>query len=417
MSKDVVVIGGGIIGLCTAYYAAQRGHRVTIIERGPADHDGCSLGNAGMVVPSHFVPLAAPGMVLLGLKMMWNAESPFYIKPRLNWNLIGWGWRFARHATKRHVDQSAPLLRDLHLASRNCFEELADASGNDFQLVKKGLLMLCKSAAAFEEEARVAEMGRRLGIPSEALTPAQAAALDPDFPIDVAGAVYFPEDCHLPPALLMSSLTRRIKASGVQTAWETTATDWGVSGGRITAVRTTRGDLRADEFVVCGGVWSPALVGRLGLRLPIEPGKGYSLTLPNPRHLPRLCSILVEARVAVTPMGSALRFAGTMEIGSMDRSIDTARVRGIIKSIPQYFPGFTSGDFSQITPWSGLRPCSPDGLPYIGRAGRYANLTIAAGHAMMGVSLAAASGAAIARIIAGGQSDIDLGAFDPNRFG
>ncbi len=416
MSKEVLVIGGGIIGLCTAYYAARHGHRVTLIERGPADHDGCSLGNAGMVVPSHFVPLAAPGMVRQGFKYMWDAESPFCIKPRLSWDLIAWSWQFVRHATQVHVDRSAPLLRDLHLASRQCFEELADDSGNEFQLAKKGLLMLCKTTKAFEEEARVAEIGRKLGIPAETLTPEQAAALDANFPMDIAGAVHFPKDCHLTPALHMASLVRRTKAAGVKTSWETTAIDWRVSGNRITAAGTSRGDFRADEFVVCGGVWSPLLVKRLGLRLPVEAGKGYSLTLSNPRQLPKLCSILVEARVAVTPMGGALRFAGTMEIGGLDRTVNQARVRGIVKSIPQYFPAFTTGDFSQITPWSGLRPCSPDGLPYIGRVRRYANLTIAAGHAMMGVSLGPITGKLVAELLSGETPSFGIDALSPDRY-
>src|SRR5512133_2960715 len=145
-SKNVVVIGAGVIGLSAAYYCARRGHRVTVIGREPERRDGCSFGNAGMVVPSHFVPLAAPGMVALGLKWMWNPQSPFYIKPRWDRELWSWAWRFYRAANAAHVRRSAPLLRDLSLGSRACFEELAALTGNGFGLVKKGLLMLCKSA-------------------------------------------------------------------------------------------------------------------------------------------------------------------------------------------------------------------------------------------------------------------------------
>src|ERR1041385_2727848 len=178
-SKRVLIIGAGVIGLSAAYYAARRGHRVTVHDRKPEQRDGCSFGNAGMIVPSHFVPLAAPGMVSLGLKWMWNPESPFYIKPRWNWDLLSWAYKFWRAATPARVAQAAPLLRDLNFASRACFEELADLPGNDFGLVKRGLLMLCKPRKTFDEEAKMAEQARALGVPAEVLDAKQTAALDP----------------------------------------------------------------------------------------------------------------------------------------------------------------------------------------------------------------------------------------------
>ncbi|MBP1595550.1 MAG: dadA [Acidobacteria bacterium] len=416
MSLHVLIVGGGIIGLCTAHFAAQRGHRVTLLERGPASRDGCSFGNGGMVVPSHFVPLAAPGMVRLGLKWMWNPESPFYIKPRLSWGLLDWGWKFTRAATARHVNRSAPLLRDLHVASRACFEELADETGNEFGLVKRGLLMLCKTRRAFDEEAHVAELGRRLGVPSEILTPSAISSLEPNLRMDVAGAVYFPDDCHLVPAALMASLTRRLTEAGVQFAWNTVVTGWRTGGNLIHAVRTTGGDFDADEYVVCGGAWSPALVRSLGLRLPMQAGKGYSLTLPQPRRLPSVCAILSEARVAVTPMGSTLRFAGTMEISGLNQEIHRRRVQGIIKSVPQYFPEYQPADFLRIQPWCGLRPCSPDGLPYVGRFGRFANLSVASGHAMMGVSLGPVTGKLMAEMLSGEEPSLAIEQLSPSRY-
>jgi D-amino-acid dehydrogenase len=166
MSKHVIIIGAGIVGLSAAYYCSRRGHRVTVIDRLPAVRDGCSFGNAGMIVPSHFTPLAAPGMVALGLKWMWNPESPFYITPRLDRALFGWGFKFWRAATKRHVERCAPLLRDLNLAGRACYEELAaTADGEDFGLVRRGLVMLCKTSHALEEEIATADRARELGIP------------------------------------------------------------------------------------------------------------------------------------------------------------------------------------------------------------------------------------------------------------
>src|SRR5258706_7404037 len=171
MSKSILIVGGGVIGLCTAYYAAQRGHRVSILERGPENHDSCSRGNAGLVVPSHVVPLAAPGMVGMGLRMMFDSESPFYVRPRLSLELMSWAWKFCRACTPAHVARAAPLLRDLSLASRACFDELA--TENDFGFVKKGLLMLCRSEAALQEEAKTVDLARSLGLGAEMLTPRQ----------------------------------------------------------------------------------------------------------------------------------------------------------------------------------------------------------------------------------------------------
>src|SRR5687767_8802654 len=185
-AKHVIVIGAGVIGLCTAYYCARHGHRVTVIDRNPEQRDGCSFGNAGMIVPSHFVPLAAPGMVALGLKWMWNPQSPFYIKPRLDSALIDWGLKFWRAANREHVKRSAPLLRDLSFASRDCFEELAALPGNDFGLVKRGLLMLCKTPQALEHEAAFAKEANELAVPAEVLDAKQPAALTPSVTMTVA---------------------------------------------------------------------------------------------------------------------------------------------------------------------------------------------------------------------------------------
>jgi len=415
-TRSITVCGGGIIGLCTAYYAMRQGHRVTIVERGAPDHDSCVLGSAGMIVPSHFIPLAAPGMVAMGLRMMWDPESPFYIRPRLSGELLNWAWKFYRSATPAHVARSAPLLRDLSLASRRCFEELAALPGNDFGLVKKGLLMLCKSEHTLAEEARTAQQAGQLGIPAEVLTPAQTARLEPGIRFDIAGAVYFPQDCHLAPQRLVASLTRALEQGGASFSWSTEVTGWVVKNARIAAVRTNHGEIAADEFVLAGGSWSPNILRGLGLRLPLQAGKGYSITLPQPKRLPAICSILAEARVAVTPIGSSLRFGGTMEIAGLDQTIKQPRVNGIIKSVPKYFPEFSAGDFDGLPVWTGLRPCSPDGLPYIGRFSRYPNLCAATGHAMMGLSLGPITGKLVAQILSGEKPALDLAALSPDRF-
>jgi D-amino-acid dehydrogenase len=416
MSRHVLIVGGGVIGLCAARNCVERGWRVTVVDREPAQRDGCSFGNAGMIVPSHFVPLAAPGMVALGLKWMWNPESPFYIKPRLSPELLSWGYRFWRASTAAHVRRAAPLLRDLHFASRACFEQLAALPGFEFGLTKRGLVMLCQTQAALDEEAHGAQRANELGVPAEVLDAAGIAQLDPDVEMNVRGGVFYPRDCHLSPQRLMQNLLDKLQQTGCEFHWGTDVTGWRTSGKRINALLTTRGEITADEFVLCAGAWSPQTARDLGLSIPLQAGKGYSLTVQQPRQLPHLCSILTEARVAVTPMGSTLRFGGTMEIAGINARIDPRRVRGIINAATRYFPAFTTEDFANIEPWSGLRPCSPDGLPYLGRSRRCENLVVATGHAMMGLSLAPITGQIVAELLAGEAVPFDLEMLAPDRF-
>ena len=418
MTKRVLIIGGGVIGLSTAYYCSQRGWRVTLVERNPAQRDSCSSQNAGMIVPSHFIPLAAPGMVKLGLKWMWNPASPFYIKPRLSLELFDWAWKFWRASTAEHVRRAAPLIRDLSFASRACFEELAALPGNDFGLVKKGLLMLCKSQHALDEESKMAAQAVALGIPAEVLDAKQTAALDPDVRMDIAGSIYFPKDCHLQPDRFLNGLQNQLTAASAQFIWNGEVIGWRVGRDRhVGAVRLRDGrEIEADEFILCGGSWSPSVVQGLGLKIPIQAGKGYSLTLPKPRQLPQLCSIFTEARVAATPMGRSLRFGGTMEIAGLNEDINPVRVRGIINSVARYYPEFTSADFDGVQPWRGLRPCSPDGMPYVGRTAKFSNLSLATGHAMMGLSLGPITGRVMAEIISGEKPKFDLAQLLPDRY-
>jgi D-amino-acid dehydrogenase len=418
MAGHVAVVGGGVIGLCTALYCARRGWRVTVIERHGAERDGCSYQNGGMVVPSHFVPLAAPGMVALGLKWMWNPSSPFYIKPRASWSLADWALKFWQASNVEHVRRAAPLLRDLTLASRECFEELAREE--DFGFVKSGILVLCKTQHALEEETAVARHAAELGIPAQVLDADGTAAIEPAIRMDVAGSVHYELDCRLAPDRLMASLQRRLQAAGVKFHWNTPVSGFSHASNRIRAVKTSSGEIEADEFVLSAGSWSPQLARGIGVKLPMQAGKGYSLTLPRDSvekaGAPRMGAILAEARMSVTPIGGAVRFGGTMELAGLNEDINPIRVRGIIDAVPRYYPDIKPADFDGIRPWRGLRPCTPDGLPYLGRAGGYANLLVASGHAMMGVSLGPITGRLAAGLLSGEAPKIDLSLLSPNRY-
>ena len=416
--KEIVIIGGGVIGLSVAYQCLNRGHGVTVLERGPDNRDCCSLGNAGMVVPSHFVPLAAPGMMAKGLRWMLDPASPFYVRPRPSWDLIAWGWRFYRASTAARVRAAAPVLRDLSLRSRQLFEQLDSTDGFDFGLARHGLLMLCKTPAMLEEEAEIVEQANELGIEATVLGLDDLAKMDPGIQMDVHGAVHFPQDCHLSPNRFVANLQQAILDKGGEIIWDAEVTGFKTgSSGRIESIDTKAQRYTGDECVVATGAWSPVVARMLpDLRLSVQAGKGYSITVESPSALPELCSILCEAKVAVTPMGDKLRFGGTMEIAGLDQSINRRRVEGILKAIPRYFPQFEDCDFSSEPVWSGLRPCTPDGLPYIGRSRAHANLCVAAGHGMLGLSLAPVTGETVAAIVSDDDPGLDLRLLSPDRY-
>jgi D-amino-acid dehydrogenase len=416
-SQDVLIVGGGVIGLCCGWYLSKAGCKVTILDRDPTRKSACSDENAGMVVPSHFIPLAAPGVISQGLKWMLNSKSPFYMKPRLDSALWSWCWKFYRHSNARHVENSKHLLSTLNLDSRRLFVELADEL--DFDLATRGLMMLCQTEAGLREEAKVAAMAKEVGVDAEVCDAARVRELDSDVQMEVAGGVWFSQDCHLDPSEFMEELRRGIRERG-GTFVDDEAKNCVRNGDQLTAVETAKGKrLEANQFVLAGGAWTPEMTRQLSLRLPMQGGKGYSLTLKKPAELPRLCSLLKEARVAVTPMGGKLRVGGTMEICGTDLSVSRKRVQGIIESFCKFFPAFKPTDFEGIEPWSGLRPCTPDGLPCIGPVHGFHNVTVATGHAMLGLSLGPVTGNLVADLITQDKPelDIELPKLAPNRFG
>jgi len=417
VGKRVVVVGTGVVGLCVALFCLRRGFEVTLVDREPATRRSCSFGNSGLVVPSHFVPLAAPGAVARGLRWMFNPVAPFHIRPRLSLDLFAWLLRFARSATQAHVTRAAPLLRDLCFASRAHYEELAAQPGNEFGLVKQGLLVLCNSDHAFAEETHSAETARALDMPANVYAGREALAMEPSLRPDIAGAIHYPLDCHLSPDRLIPCLEGMVSKAGGSFQWNTAIAGWRASADRVLAARTQEGaDIEADEFVLCTGAWSQETVRGLGLTLPMQAGKGYSVTLPSYAKAPTHSALLTEARVAVTPMNGGLRVGGTMELAGLNRAIDARRVRAVVDAMSRYYANVQPQDFDGVAPWAGLRPCSPDGLPYVGRTRRHVNFTIAAGHAMMGVTLGPVTGQIVSELLSGEKPVFDMAQLSPDRF-
>ena len=405
-----MVVGGGVIGLSTALELQRRGWKVTVLERETA-RDGCSYVNAGMIVPSHFIPIAAPGAVASGFRWMLSAKSPFSIALPRNLSDIRWLLGFLRSANTANVKAAAEPLVNLHLSSRRSYIESQKSLG--VAVHTKGIVVLYRTSHAERHERDTAELARRIGLEPVVMNPLQLGELDPPSHYRARGGVWYPMDGHLDPAELMAALERNFTEGGGELHRGMMARSIELREGGVRSVSTSAGSFCADEYVVAAGVWSARLLHPLGVKLPLIAGKGYSFDIPNPGiGVPALLS---EARVAVTPLGDRLRIAGTMEIGAADLKVKHARLLGIQSSISDYF------HLSHALPpppvvRAGLRPMSPDGLPYIGRLSCAPNLSVSAGHAMMGVSLAAASSVALAELIHLGACGMDLRIFNPNRF-
>lgn len=445
MSRRVAVVGAGVVGLFSALHARRAGFEVTVIDREGEERDTTSYGNAGLVVPSHLVPLAQPGAVAQGLRWMFDPESPFYVRPALDPDLLAWGWRFWRASTPERARRAGPLLRDLHRAGRAGYLELAERLGNPFDLKETGVLGMCVTEEGLEDEARAVARAVALGMPAKVLSRAEVQAFQPGVEIDVVGGVYFPEDARLDPGRLMNALQAHLIDLGVRFRWRAQVEGLDVRAGRVEAIRVREVDgsasgggastsadaagasgapagaggtvaLPVDEVVLAAGVWTEGLARALDLRLPLRAGKGYSVTLADPPQRPSTPALLSEGRVAITPLESGVRFGGTMEITGVREGVSASRVRGIARSVVRAFPAFTPEAITHAPVWYGFRPCSPDGLPYLGRTQRARNVIVATGHAMMGVSLAPVTGRLVGELLSGERPSLPLEALSPDRY-
>ena len=412
--KHVAIVGAGIVGLSIADDLLEKGFRVTIIERETSEGDGCSYGNGGLVVPSHFVPLAAPGMVAMGLRMMADRGSPFGVE-KFDLATLSWMARFALAGTKAHVARSGPILKEMNLASRALFERNVGRFAADAGYEQRGIFMLSRTAAAHDGEAHLADDANRIGLRAKVLSADEVRRMEPDVDMEVAGAVWFEDDAHLSPSRYVSALRRHVVAQGATLKTGVEVQAFESEAGVIRAVRTSVGKVEADEFVLAAGSWSSDLAKSVGLRLPMRAGRGYGFTVPNLPQRMKYPTILTEARVAVTPVPDGIRFVGTMELTGPVVRPTSPRVDAMRRNIGQYYPKFTEEKLQAPT-WCGLRPCTPDGMPFLGRTGCSKNLVIATGHAMMGFSLGPITGKLVGDLLAGEPSSISLSLLSPDRY-
>lgn len=412
--KKVIVVGGGISGLCSAYYLVKEGHDVTVLDQTDMTN-GASFINAGYITPSHFIPLAAPGIITQGLKWMLNSSSPFYIKPRWDMEFFKWALLFKKSATTSKVKKAIPVLKELNLKSRGLYEELLASHDFDFHYERKGVLMAYCSDKAEHEEREVAEQAIREGLEVSILSKEKLQEVQPVFSDKVKGAVHYQCDAHMTPNHFMRQLKDWLLSQGVVFKFNQKVEGFTVKGKKIVSLKTQDSIFEADEFVLASGSWTSKLVSSIGLDIPIQGGKGYSMDVHRPTDI-TLPTILVDARMAITPMDGFTRFAGTMEFSGNNNTIKKERVEALAKAVKAHYRDVEIQPDELNKATSGLRPVSPDGLPYIGKTSKYQNLTIAAGHAMMGWSLGPITGKIVAQEIAGTKTSVDLKPLSPDRF-
>ncbi|MBI4503552.1 MAG: FAD-dependent oxidoreductase [Gemmatimonadetes bacterium] len=409
----VVVIGGGVVGLATAYHLARRGTAVTVIDRGRPG-DACSKGNLGWICPSLSHPVPAPGLTVQSLKWMLHRDSPLYIDPAFALSSAGWLWRFWRHCNQHDYHHGMGALSELNRRAFALYNELR-ADGVQFEMHEDGMLFLFLTdqgiERSFAEFQAFAELG--LAVPSR-LDREGVRAAEPRLAPDVRGGVRVLHERRVRPETLCAGLLARVQALGGEVRSGVSITGMTRRGTRATMVETAEGRLEADAFVLAAGSWSGHLAKSFGFSLPIQPGKGYSITITGPEAAPSHAVYLYEMRVGVSPFNGAMRLGGTMELSGLNDRIVPERVAAIRRAAARYLPGSTRG--AAEVEWTGMRPLTPDGLPAIGRAPGFDNLYVATGHAMLGMTMAPVTGLAVAELVTGQTSSFDLKPFDPGRF-
>ncbi|MGW9686082.1 NAD(P)/FAD-dependent oxidoreductase [Flagellimonas sp. 2504JD1-5] len=413
-SKNVVVVGGGIIGLSTAYFLQKEGHQVTVLDKS-AMNGGASYVNAGYITPSHIISLASPGMISKGIKYMFDSSSPFYMKPRLNMDFIKWSWYFKKSSTKAKVEKAMPVIRDVNLLSRELYHGMKDSGElGDFHLEKKGLLMVYQTEKERDHEQFVAKKAAELDLEVEHLDIEGLRRVEPNIELNAMGAFHYECDRHTTPTQFMEHMIRYLSKVGVSIHKNEEVVDIMSKGDTISEVKTSQGSYMADEVVFAAGSWTSKLSKKLKVDLPLQAGKGYRINVETPTSI-SMPAILMEAKMAVTPMHGFTRFAGTMEFSGINHTIRKERVNAIAAGAENFYKGLKIPEEDKNNAQCGLRPVTPDGLPYIGRAKQYQNLIIATGHAMMGWSLGPATGKLVTELISDQKLSMDIKPFMPER--
>lgn len=405
---DVVVIGAGSVGICTAYYLAFRGARVTVVDQGRVGK-GCSEGNAGQITPGH-LPLPQPGTMWRNLYWLTRRDSPLFIKPDLLVRHIDWFLKFARSCSHLQTARATRVLCELGRLSYRLFKQLA--ARVEFGFEEQGRVEVAADDATLANTVKEARLLRRYGFDFHVLSGREVRKWIPQMRGPVSGGVYYPESAHCEPYRFVRAVAGLAAAQGAEILEGVRVLRFLTSGEQVEGVVTSRGPLAADYVVAAAGAWTPLLVKQLGIRLPVLPGKGYHVDFPAMPHLPTRPLVLVRERVFVTPMNGRVRFAGTMEFSGYNLDLDERRLRLILAAAGRNFGA--SGE-EVVDRWCHWRPMSADGLPFVGPTRRFPNLWIAAGHGMLGLTQGPATGWIVANGILGQVQEVDISPLSPDR--
>ncbi|NUM44588.1 MAG: FAD-dependent oxidoreductase [Anaerolineales bacterium] len=411
--NDILIIGGGIIGVSAAYALAREGVSVTLIEKGELC-TGSSHGNAGMVCPCHSTPIPGPGVLWQGIKWMTNPESPFYIRPRYDPEFFAWLLKFRQYCNETAYHRAIPPLREMQRASLPLYQEWIARENLACDFEKVGGLELFLTHEKHEAGRHHVDEMRAFGLDMEWLDRDATHALEPAARPEVIGGIHYKEDAHVNPAKFVHGLAEVAQRLGAQIVTKAQVLGFTREGTQIKTVRTSKGTFQPQQVVLAAGAWTPLLAQGLGIELPLQAAKGYSVTMNRPPISPRIPLHLAEARMAVTPMGALLRYAGTLELSGISTTINERRVDAIRRGAARYLVDSTPRE--EIEVWSGMRPVAPDGLPYIGRSRKVSNLIVATGHAMLGVSMGPVTGKVVSELVRDVAPSVELGAFGVERF-
>jgi D-amino-acid dehydrogenase len=414
MSCHVLIIGGGVIGTACAHYLLKSGRRVTIIDRGEFGR-GCSHANCGFVCPSHVLPLAGPGAIRQTIKALFRPNSPFSIKPRLEPALWSWLLHFARRCNHSDMLEAGRAIQALLNSSRALYDELFETEKFDAEWETRGLLFVFLTPEGLDHYRHTDDiLSEHFGKNATRYDSQQLTDLEPTLKPGLAGGFHYTSDAHLRPDKLMASWRELLSERGVKIHEHCNFLGFIRVGNQATAVQTSVGDMSADAFVVAAGAWTPRLNLELGCKIPIQPGKGYSLTMPRPARCPKIPLIFEEHRVAVTPMQSGYRLGSIMEFAGYDMSLNPRRLDLLRAGASHYLPEPTCQPI--IEEWCGLRPMTYDSKPIIGRSPALENVYLAAGHNMLGLSMAPATGKLIAEMVNHETPHIAPDPYSPDRF-
>ncbi len=415
MPDRVVVVGGGVVGACSAYYLAKAGWRVTILDRGGFGK-GCSHANCGYVCPSHVLPLAMPGAITSTLKTLFQRNSPLKVRPGTVLRNLSWFLGFARRCNRRDMLTAGTAIQALLNSSRQLFEELIRTEHIDCEWQSKGLLFVFQTLHAFEHYRHTDELLReQFQMPAKNFDADALAALEPALKPGLAGGYLYESDAHLRPDRLMTELNRVLVGLGVEVRENCAMMGLVRESGVAKAVRTVQGDVEAEAFVVATGAWTPQLNAELGCKVPIQPGKGYSITMPRPAVCPTYPLIFEEHRVAVTPFQTGYRIGSTMEFAGYDETLNRSRLSILTEGAKSYLREPVAEPVQEE--WWGWRPMTSDGLPVIDRTPAARNVLIAAGHNMLGLSMATATGRLVAEMLSNEKPHLNPEPYSLRRFG